>query len=115
MLFNYFKIAFRNLVRNKIYSFINIVGLAMGITAFLFILEYISLEKSVNGFHKNLSDTYRLLNEDIHGGTWSETEPGWALKAKENFPEIKDFCRFESGVSKGVVKKTGVNSEPFRE
>jgi putative ABC transport system permease protein len=115
MLQNYLKIAFRNLVRNKVYSFINIVGLAMGITAFLFILEYISLEKSVNGFHKNLSDTYRLLNEDIHGGTWTEIEPGWALKAKENFPEIKDFCRFESGISKGVVKRANANSEPFRE
>ncbi|RYU97579.1 ABC transporter permease [Emticicia agri] len=115
MIRNYLKIAFRNLVRNKVYSFINIVGLAMGITAFLFILEYISLEKSVNHFHKNLSSTYRLLNEDIHGVTWTEIEPGWALKAKENFPEIKDFCRFESGVSKGVVKRANTNGEPFRE
>jgi putative ABC transport system permease protein len=115
MLQNYLKIAFRNLVRNKVYSFINIVGLAMGITAFLFILEYISLEKSVNNFHKNLPDTYRLLNEDIHGVTWAEIEPGWALKAKENFSEIKDFCRFEQGISKGVVKRAGANGEPFRE
>ncbi|MBA4850875.1 ABC transporter permease [Emticicia sp. BO119] len=115
MLRNYLTIAFRNLVRNKVYSFINIVGLAMGITAFLFILEYISLEKSVNNFHKNSADTYRLLNEDIHGITSPDIGPGWALKAKENFPEIKDFCRFESGVSKGVVKKANVNSEPFRE
>ncbi|MFD2519360.1 ABC transporter permease [Emticicia soli] len=115
MLQNYFKIAFRNLVRNKIYSFINIVGLAMGVTAFLFILEYISLEKSVNNFHKNLSDTYRLLNEDIRGNSWAEIEPGWALKAKETFPEIKDFCRFEQGITKGVVRKSSVNSEPFRE
>jgi putative ABC transport system permease protein len=115
MIRNYIKIAFRNLVRNKVYSFINIVGLAMGITAFLFILEYISLEKNVNNFHRNLSDSYRLLNEDIHGTTWIEIEPGWALKAKENFPEIKDFCRFESGISKGVVKSGRASSEPFRE
>ncbi|WP_337044679.1 ABC transporter permease [Emticicia sp. 17c] len=115
MLSNYLKIAFRNLIRNKIYSFINIVGLAMGITAFLFILEYISLEKSVNNFHVNLKDTYRLLNEDIHGATWAEIEPGWALKAKEIFPEIKDFCRLEQGVTKGVVKRAKAGSEPFRE
>ncbi|PLK42667.1 ABC transporter permease [Emticicia sp. TH156] len=115
MIQNYFKIAFRNLVRNKIYSFVNIVGLAMGITAFLFILEYISLEKSVNNFHKNLSSTYRLLNEDIHGVTWAEIEPGWALKAKENFPEVKDFCRFEQGITKGVVRRSAANAEAFRE
>ncbi|CAH0996230.1 hypothetical protein EMA8858_02361 [Emticicia aquatica] len=115
MLRNYIKIAFRNLVRNKVYSFINIVGLAMGISAFLFILEYISLEKSVNGFHANLPNIYRLLNQNPKGETWPEIEPGWALKAKENFPEIKDFCRFEEGVSKGVVKKITEGSEPFRE
>ena len=115
MLRNYIKIAFRNLVRNKVYSFINIVGLAMGISAFLFILEYISFEKSVNNFHANLPNMYRLLNQDPKGNTWSEIEPGWALKAKESFPEIKDFCRFEEGSSKGVVKKIGDRSEPFRE
>ncbi len=115
MLRNYIKIAFRNLVRNKVYSFINIVGLAMGISAFLFILEYISLEQSVNGFHSNLPNMYRLLNQDPKGNTWPEIEPGWALKAKENFPEIKDFCRFEEGVTKGVVKRTKQGSEPFRE
>jgi putative ABC transport system permease protein len=115
MLRNYFKIAFRNLVRNKVYSFINIVGLAMGISAFLFILEYISLEKSVNGFHANLPNMYRLLNQNPKGETWPEIEPGWGMKAKENFPEIKDFCRFESGVTKGVIKRAKQGSEPFRE
>lgn len=115
MLRNYIKIAFRNLVRNKVYSFINIVGLAMGISAFLFILEYISLEQSVNGFHANLPNIYRLLNQNLKGETWPEIEPGWALKAKETFPEIKDFCRFEEGVTKGVVKSSKQGSEPFRE
>ncbi|MFY7909535.1 MAG: ABC transporter permease [Emticicia sp.] len=115
MISNYLKIAFRNLVRNKVYSFINIVGLAMGISAFLFILEYISLEQSVNGFHANLPNMYRLLNQSPKGETWPEIEPGWALKAKEAFPEIKDFCRFEQGVTKGVVKRAKQGSEPFRE
>ncbi|AFK03710.1 protein of unknown function DUF214 [Emticicia oligotrophica DSM 17448] len=115
MLFNYIKIAFRNLIRNKVYSFINIVGLAMGISAFLFILEYISLEKSVNKFHANLPNIYRLLNQNPQGVTWADMEPGWALKAKESFPEVKDFCRFEQGVTKGVVKRANSRSEPFRE
>ncbi len=115
MISNYIKIAFRNLVRNKVYSFINIVGLAMGISAFLFILEYISLEQSVNGFHANLPNMYRLLNQNQKGETWPDIEPGWALKAKEAFPEIKDFCRFEEGVTKGVVKSSKQGSEPFRE
>ncbi|TWI79351.1 putative ABC transport system permease protein [Lacibacter cauensis] len=115
MLRNYFKIAFRNLWRNKLYSFINIAGLAMGIAAFILILQYVSFEKSVNGFHRNIATTYRLLNENPKGETWPQVEPGWAQKAKERFPEIKAYCRFEEGVGQGIVRRTTENAEPFRE
>jgi putative ABC transport system permease protein len=115
MLRNYFKIAFRNLWRNKLYSFINISGLAMGIAAFLLILQYVSFEKSVNGFHKNLPSIYRLLNEDPKGQTWPQIEPGWAQKAKERFPEIKDYCRFDEGIAEGIVRRDVEKAEPFRE
>lgn len=111
----YLKIAFRNLWRNKLYSFINIFGLAMGIAAFLLILEYVSFEKSVNRFHKNEASIYRLLNEDTKGQTWPQVEPGWAQKAKENFPEIKEYCRFEEGIGKGIVSRDNGKGESFRE
>ncbi|MBI2731623.1 MAG: ABC transporter permease [Sphingobacteriales bacterium] len=112
---NNFKIAFRNLKRNKLYSFINISGLAMGIAAFLLILEYVSFEKSVNGFHKNISSIYRLLNENTKGQTWPQVEPGWAQKAKESFAEIKDYCRFEEGVGQGIVQRSDKKDATFRE
>jgi putative ABC transport system permease protein len=115
MLRNYIKIAFRNLVRNKVYSSVNIAGLAMGITAFLLILEYVSFEKSVNRFHKNLPEMYRLINLDVKGNTWTQVEPGWAEKAKQNFSEIRAYCRFAEDVAKGIVKREGTNTETFRE
>lgn len=115
MLRNYFKIAFRNLWRNKLYSFITIFGLAMGIAAFLFILQYVSFEKSVNGFHKDISSIYRLLNEDQKGITWPQVEPGWAQRAKENFPEINAYCRFDEGVAQGIVRRNAAKAEPYRE
>lgn len=115
MIKNYFKIAFRSIRRNKLYSFINIFGLSMGIAAFLLILEYISFEKSVNRFHKNTTSIYRLLNEDPKGQTWPQVEPGWAQKAKESFPEIKDYCRFEEGVGQGIVRRDDAKGESFRE
>ena len=115
MIQNYLKIALRNLIRNKVYSFINITGLAMGIAAFLLILEYVSHEKSFNQFHTNLPTMYRLLNEDIKGGMWGEVEPGWATRAKQRFPEIKDFCRFADGMAQGIVRRDGPKSESFRE
>ena len=105
----------RNLSRKKLYSFINIFGLALGIAAFLLILQYVSFERSINGFHKNVSNTYRLLNEDVKGVTWGEVEPGWAARAKEAFPEIIDYCRFDEGAGKGVVQRGEAGGETFRE
>jgi putative ABC transport system permease protein len=104
MLQNYFKIAFRNLIKNKMYSLVNIGGMAMGITAFILILEYVSLEKSVDQFHANLSQTFRLLNENPKGEMWKEHAPGWADIAKKQIPEIKEYCRFDDGNGKGVVE-----------
>lgn len=115
MLTNYLKIAWRNLLRNKVYSTINIAGLALGIAAFLLILEYVSHEKSVNGFHTNLPNMVRLLDENAQNLTWPQIEPGYAPRMKARFPEIKDFCRFEDGVSQGVVKAAKGNGESFRE
>ncbi len=115
MLQNYLKIAFRNLFRHKVYSFINIAGLAMGISAFLLILQYVSHEKSFNQFHANLPDMYRLLNEDPKGVTWGEVEPGWASRAKQRFPDIQSYCRFADGMAQGIVKKEGPANESFRE
>ena len=106
---NYLKIALRNLTRNKLYSIINIAGLALGITAFVLILEYVSLEKSANQFHNNLPKMFRLLNQDTKGQSWPEHAPGWAEILKKQVPEIEDFCRFESGSSKGIVKNTNKN------
>ncbi|MES2795682.1 MAG: ABC transporter permease [Bacteroidota bacterium] len=111
---NYLKIAFRNLFRNKLYSFVNIAGLAMGISAFILILEYVSLEKSVDRFHTNLTNTYRLLNENPKGESWKEHAPAWAVNAKKRIPEIKDFCRFDDGNGKGVVKY-GAKNLSFKE
>ena len=54
MLRNYLKIAFRNLLKNKVYSFLNITGLALGIAACFFIFQYIHFEKSYDSFIASL-------------------------------------------------------------
>lgn len=112
---NFVKIAIRNITRNKVYAAINIAGLAMGICAFLLLMEYISLEKSVNQFHKNISGMYRLINEDVSGKTWPQVEPGWALQAKQRFPEVKDYCRFAEDVAQGIVSRKDNSNLSFRE
>ena len=111
---NYLTVALRNLSKNKIYSTINIAGLAMGIAAFLFILEYVSLEKSVNKFHAKLPNLARMMCQNAQGENWPQVEPGWAEIAKSRLPEIKSYCRFSDGITQGVVQNQ-LNNRSFRE
>ncbi|GAO44382.1 ABC transporter permease [Flavihumibacter petaseus] len=115
MFYHNLKLAFRTLLRNKIYSLVNIGGLALGIAVFLLLLEYVSFERSFNNFQENAGNTYRLLNEDQKNSFWPEIEPGWAPRAKEKFPAIIDYCRLESDVAKGILQRNTGNAPAFRE
>ena len=96
--------AYRNLRRNPVYSLINIGGLALGIAAFLFILQYVGMETGVNKFHQNADRLYRVVNVDKNGESWVELEPGFAGRFEENFPEIEAACRIDNGIASGVVQ-----------
>src|SRR6476659_88273 len=58
---NYLKIAWRNLVKNKIFSLINILGLTIGITVCMMIFLFIMNEYSVDNFHKQGKNIYRVM------------------------------------------------------
>src|SRR5664279_4128132 len=61
MIKNYFKIAWRNLMKNKIFSFINILGLTIGITVCMMIFLFIMNEYSVDNFHRQGKNIYRVM------------------------------------------------------
>ena len=93
MLNNYLKIAFRNLVREKGYTLINIGGLALGMACFILILLWVRDELSYDRFHRYQQRIYKVLTETESGNmiTHSSWRLGPALKAR--YPEIDDFCR----------------------
>jgi len=97
MIRNYFKIAFRNLVKTKVFSFINIIGLTVGITGFLLTALYIFDELTFDRFHKNASNIYRLVdNRTSDGGKQTKIAgAGYQVseKGKKDLPEIKDVAR----------------------
>jgi putative ABC transport system permease protein len=68
MLTNYLKIAVRNLWKNKVFSAVNLLGLAVGIAACLMILEYVSFELSFDQFQPNLDRIYRVTNDRFQKG-----------------------------------------------
>ena len=99
---NYFKIAFRNLKRNKAYSFINIAGLSLGLAAAMLIILYVKDEVSYDRFHKNVNNIYRITTQSIDkNGMKGRKDPNTGYlqgpRFAQNIPEIKSFVRIQSG------------------
>lgn len=99
MVGNYFKIGWRNLVRQRMYSFIKIGGFALGIAACLLISIYIQDELSYDQFYKEGHRIYRVYenwndNGKIEKGVWFQAPFARALK--EDYPEIEKTGRYNS-------------------
>ncbi len=93
MLRNYFKIAWRNFIKNGAYSFINLSGLTIGLTCFILIALYIQYELSYDLQHKNVDNIYRIVQQqkgnEYQGSDMMVPTPlplGKSLK--EDFPEV---------------------------
>jgi len=97
MIKNYFKTAWRNLWKNKTFSFINIAGLAIGMAACLLILQYVSFKLSYDQFNKNAHDIYRVYNDRyqngklIQHGTITYSAIGKAMQ--DDYPEVINHAR----------------------
>ena len=87
------KLAIRNLLRDKSYPLITLIGLALGMISCIYISIWVQDELNYDGFHKNYHNLYRLTSKVTDG--WRESSP-WALipKLKGKFPEIDQMARF---------------------
>jgi len=104
LLFN-LKIAFRNLLQNKVFSAINITGLALSIASCMIISLYIWSETHYDTFHKNLANIYRITEKQNQAGTLYNVAvtPGPLAPAlQKDFPEITNAVRF--GNWGGILK-----------
>ncbi|HEX5026867.1 MAG TPA: ABC transporter permease, partial [Agriterribacter sp.] len=94
---NYFKIALRNLLRHKAFSGINIAGLALGMTASLFIFLWVNDERSIDGFHKNSAQLFHVYERSYYDGKVDagySTQGLLAEELKRVIPEVQ----FASGL-----------------
>lgn len=118
MLRNYLKIALRNLVKNKTYSLINIVGLAMGMAVSVLILMFVMHEFSYDKFHENHARIYRILatfkmgDQNMQFNSFS-AKLGPALE--ESSPQVKGYVRVKTAVDKVVMKNPARAEESFYE
>lgn len=97
MLINYLKLALRTFYKNKAFSFINIVGLAIGLAASFVILLYVVNETSFDKYNKKLDDIYILTNTLKDFNTTMPTSPYLlAPSLKEQYPQIREIARWTS-------------------
>lgn len=92
MFTNFFKIAFRTLARNKVFSFINVFGLAAGLATCLLIILYITDELSYDKSFKDAERIYRIAYSTAQGD-WSSQPAPVAGAMKTDFPEVEEVTR----------------------
>jgi putative ABC transport system permease protein len=112
MLKNYLKTAIRSLKRQKVYSFINIAGLSLGLVCCILIILYVRFELSYDHYHQNADRIYRIIEIEINEGKkdFSATTPAPLAPAlTAEFPEIVSAVRFfhPSWIEKWKVSSEG--------
>ncbi len=105
MIKNYFKIAWRNLIRNKAFSAINILGLALGMACSLLIMLWVQDERNVDGFHANGKQLYQVYERSFSDG---KVDAGYATQGllaeelKKVIPEIKYAASIDYAAQPGT-------------
>lgn len=100
MLRNYFKIAIRNFRKNKIYAFINVLGLSLGLACAMLIILYVKDEVSFDKFHPNVQHIYRIVSKmTLEGETRADGNTGYLQgpRFEANVPGIETFVRIQNG------------------
>src|ERR1700704_1515474 len=96
MIKSYFKIALRNLMKNKIFSFINIFGLSIGLTCCMLISVYLYNEVGYDKYHKNIDRLFQLATTFVKDGKEDKTPntpAPMAAAMRQEFPEISETAR----------------------
>ena len=117
MLKNLVTIAFRNILKEKGYSLINLLGLSIGITCSLFLTLYVLDELSYDKYHKNAENIYRVVSnikEPDNAFTWAVAQIPLADELRDNHAEITNAVRFfGTGRTLYTYEDKSFNEEEF--
>src|SRR5688500_3246421 len=96
MLQYYFKLAIRYFKKDKLYAFINLTGLSIGLACCLIIFLFVSSEFSFDRFHKNEKNIYRLTTQEVNEGnkrSFAHSFIPITPLLQTQFPEIQEMVR----------------------
>ena len=118
LLINYFKVSWRNILRQKLYSFFNVAGLVIGITCFILTSVFISHERSFDGFYENVDNIYHAYEYEYDPGEtnlsseyYASTPAQLATTMMADYPEVKHATT----VSEGEALLTTENTDRWFE
>src|SRR5882724_13163707 len=112
---NYFKTAFRSLIRNKSYTAINITGLAVGIAVCLVIFLILQYEMSFDNFHKNKAHIFRMMTKPEKGDITSAVPFPLPTAMKNDFPQLQIAGMFYlPGLQILITDKNGKAEKKFK-
>jgi putative ABC transport system permease protein len=113
---NYFKVALRNIIRNKGYSLINVAGLAIGIACCALIILFVTNELSYDRFHEKADRIFRVVFSSSDDGLPSNANGSFGVgpALKRDFPEIMDTVRIRK-MGQGVKRYVGYKDKKFYE
>src|SRR5688500_756712 len=97
MIRNYLTSVSRYVARNKAFTFINVLGLAIGMMACMLITQFVMHEFSYDNFHRHKDRIFRLQLDRFNKGEistrWAAGAMGIGPDVKDNFPEVEDYVR----------------------
>nr|NQU89688.1 ABC transporter permease [Bacteroidota bacterium] len=105
MIRNYLKTALRNILRNKLFSFLNILGLALGMATTVLILFWVKDELSYDKYNVNHDRIYRVIGDYYMNGmrfNIAASPPTLAAAVLNDYPEVQQVCRFRDAGSKNI-------------
>jgi len=103
MLTNYLKIAWRSLVKRRLFTLVNLLGLVLGLVSFLVLFAYVATQWSYNDFHSRKDDLYRIVVTEGKGDYETYLPPGYASILENNFEQIESVNRFAEGIGGGLI------------
>jgi len=107
MIFNWFKIFIYHLKQNKLFSFLNVLGLSIGIASVIFAILYWNNEHSYDQWNPGKEDNYMVLNRISTGDTWGSNSIPFGEACKATIPEIAKVCFFNTWYDEEVIKYQG--------
>ncbi|MFD2561249.1 ABC transporter permease [Aquimarina rubra] len=105
---NYLKIAWRNLTKNKGITFINTIGLSLGIGCFILIALFVTDEISYDRFHQKADRIYRINSDILFGGTemhMAVSSDPMGATLKKDYPEVEEYTRIYASEGSKLIRK----------